>query len=279
MSSNLENDFKKVSYKRKRKIKHKFKNTIHEIHEIHSGSSTVDPSRSIKKISELKAELLTTDLFQSVSALLNEALRDLGEPKIIQIICVGLGHISELIVARYQLALLLCLKDMLEVELLVADPAFNSSDLDILKHFSINVQDNNVEGKYYVNNYNGTVLFYLPHCPKQLMNNLLWSNWGLSLNKCVIIGNSFNGIVDSTSKWELSKSAEYINKILPYVLELAFVNNFKFFEVFNDTSIHIFLMEKLNLLTEEFWIEHMEPEYSDSDIEFIRKTMDNKLFI
>ncbi|XP_066251097.1 SRR1-like protein [Euwallacea similis] len=279
MSSNLENDFKKVSYKRKGRIKNKFKNTFHEIREIHSGSSIVDPCRSIKRISELKTELLTTDLFQSVSALLNEALRDLGKPKITQIICLGLGKISELIVARYQLALLLCLRDMLEVELLAADPAFNSSDLDILKHFNINVQDKNIEGKYYVNNYNGTVLFYLPHCPKQLMNNLLWSNWGLSLSKCIIIGNSFNGIVDSTSKWKLSKSAQYISKILPYVLELAFVNNFKFFEVFNDTSIHIFPMKKLNLLTEEFWIEHTEPEYSDSDVEFIRKTMDNKLYI
>lgn len=40
-------------------------------------------------------------------------------------------------------------------------------------------------------------LFYLMHCGKALYNNLLWKNWSTQcLPRMIIIGNSFNGILD-----------------------------------------------------------------------------------
>ena len=39
-------------------------------------------------------------------------------------------------------------------------------------------------------------LFFLPHCPKQLSNNLLWSNWRPDkLRRLVVVGNSFKRIL------------------------------------------------------------------------------------
>lgn len=40
-------------------------------------------------------------------------------------------------------------------------------------------------------------LFYLMHCGKALYNNLLWKNWNAQcLPLMIIIGNSFNGMMD-----------------------------------------------------------------------------------
>lgn len=218
---------------------------------------------------------MITDLYQSVSALLKEGFSHTNNPKVTKIICYGLGRISESTISRYQLALLLCLKDLLQAEVEASDPVFNKNDLVLLEHFQINTERNNTEGKYKVKL--ETVLFYLPHCPKQLTNNLLWSNWGLNLSKCIVIGNSINRINEDNSKIALSKSAEYICKICPYVLELGIVNSFKLFEVFNDTSIHFFPLNRINILPGDFWEEQQEPEYSDNDVEFIRKSVENKL--
>ncbi|ENN82042.1 SRR1-like protein isoform X2 [Dendroctonus ponderosae] len=250
MNFRSQNDFTKVSYKRRGKAKKQPLAIVKDC-------SVFNVDSNIRRINEAKTELQSTDFFQSVSALLKE------------------GRISELMVPRYQLALLLCLKALFNVEVLVTDPMFNNNDLSLLKHFEIGWLERNIEGKFKVDTLE-TYLFYLPHCPKQLMNNLLWCNWGLRLSKCIIIGNSINKVVEDNSKRVLKKSAKYINNISPNVLELGIVNSFTYFDVFNDTSIHCFPIDKLNLLTNEFWDDCEEPEYSDSDMEIIRNSL-NKL--
>ena len=58
--------------------------------------------------------------------------------------------------------------------------------------------DTNCEGRFEVHDDGGdsVQLFYLPHCPKQLSNNLLWANWSAEkLRKLVVVGNSFERIL------------------------------------------------------------------------------------
>lgn len=217
---------------------------------------------------------MTTDLFDSVSALLKEGLSALKNPVISEIICFGLGKIGECTIARYQFALLLCLKELYNVEVYVYDPVFNENDISLLNHFNINILTENLEGKYKTRNQK-TTLFYLPHCPKQLTNNLLWANWGLNLSYCIIISNSFNKVIENSLKRTLAENAEYILKITPYVHEFAVINTFKYYEVFNDTSIHVF--PKLNLIPTDFWENCIEPTYLDEDIEFIASSVNNLL--
>lgn len=198
-------------------------------------------------------------------------------PEVKEIVCFGLGRIGECMIARYQLALLLCLRDLYSnAKTIVYDPIFNVNDRSILNALDFNVLYNNVEGKYCVKE-KSTTLFYLPHCPKQLTNNLLWANWGIQLSNCVIVANSFTKIIESNTKRHISQNAEYVLNISPYVTELAIVNSFKYFDIFNDTAIHIFPWENISLISQDFWDYHKDPKYTDSDIEFITNKLQTKL--
>lgn len=220
-----------------------------------------------RRIEDAKQELSSSDLFSSVTSSLREAIALLNKPQINEIICFGIGRIGECLISRYQFALLLLLRDVYVENLLIYDPILSKNDTTILQHFKCTQLVENCEGKY---NVAKTTLFYMPHCPKQLSNNLLWSNWGLNLTHCLILSNSFNTIVENTTKRLLHSNAFYITKILPYCTELPVINTFKFYEIFNDTALHIF--PNLHLISDDLWVENSEPDYIDEDIEFIRKT-------
>ncbi|XP_050507141.1 SRR1-like protein [Diabrotica virgifera virgifera] len=127
-------------------------------------------------------------------------------------------------------------------------------------------------GKYSINT-NKTVLFYMPHCLKQLTNNLLWANWGLNLGHCVVVSNSFHKIIESNSTRHVVECANYITKILPYVFEVAIINTFKYYEVFSDMAVHVF--PKMNLVCPDAWENHQEPSYKQNDVEFVSKTVNS----
>ncbi|KAF7268753.1 SRR1-like protein [Rhynchophorus ferrugineus] len=277
-ATNLDDVFTKVSYKRKGKIKNKI-NKNSNIYTFDNCDTTfIDKDKIIRRIVVAKEEFLATGVYESFTALLTEGLTILKKPKISKIVCFGLGHVSELTISRYQFVLLLCLKELYKLEVLLYDPVFNENDIFVLKYFGMIVESKNIEGKYLVTD-NKTTLFYLPHCPKQLLNNLLWANWGLSLSCCIIISNSINKVVEDHTIKELSISGEYIAKISPYALELGLVNNFKFFEVFNDTSLHFFPINDLSIVPVDFWEENVEPVYNDGDVEFITSQFMSKLTI
>lgn len=207
-------------------------------------------------------------MFCSLIASLREGFKELNNPELNDLYCLGIGHVSERIVSRYQLALFLALRNKLKInEVFVYDPVLWDVEKEILNELGITVTETNLEGKYNVRT-DAVAIFYLPHCPKQLTNNLLWSNWGLRLSNCIIISNSFSNIVDNLSKQQLTKNANYISDILPHTLELAVINSFKYYDVFNDTAIHMFPVNRLSLISEDFWRNRDEPNYLD-DSEFV----------
>ncbi|XP_054168599.1 SRR1-like protein [Oppia nitens] len=130
--------------------------------------------------------------------------------KISHIVCYGLGNFLTSIDSLYQLALLVSLKKSFAKSLKISifDPIFSDIETDFLKN---NLQFNVLK----VNNHcihsidiqlDQMVMFYMPHCDKCLFNNLLWSNWTLSqLNQMVILGNSFNTMIETIGSQRVAK--------------------------------------------------------------------------
>lgn len=184
--------------------------------------------------------------------------------------CYGLGNFLENIQSRYQLGLLLTIKDEFKVkDCHIYDPKFTDTELQILAENGFESICQNEEGKR--NLLPGTFVF-MPHCPKQLLNNLLWSNWEkVILTNCVIFCNSIDETVTITPNKVLNKVAYYINEISPYVLmEKQFCNDFMYDDVFNDMALHIFPNEKLEDLEHIFWERGNEPSYDNDELEFIK---------
>lgn len=197
---------------------------------------------------------------------------------VVEVICFGLGHIAECNISRYQLALLLCIKEFCGVDkVLVHDPIFYKTECTILNRLGLQVILENNEGSY-VTVESGITLAYFPHCPKQLTNNFLWCNWGGKLHNCLLVCNSFSTLIDNHPSRIVSDSVPYIYKIHPHTAEKVLENNFKFTDIFNDTSLHYFPNDQLSKLDSEFWKSTVKPTYKNSE-EFITSLMIEKLNI
>lgn len=157
------------------------------------------------------------------------------------------------------------------------DPIFYTDECTLLQELGLEIIPENTEGSYIISDV-GITLFYLPHCPKQLTNNLLWSNWSPKLSNCILICNSFNSLFENQPNRLISETVGYINKIKPHTKEESLENNFRFTDIFNDTSVHSFPKEDLEQLSPEFWTSNSKPEYHDNE-EFITSLMLEKLKI
>ncbi|XP_069677883.1 SRR1-like protein isoform X2 [Periplaneta americana] len=215
-----------------------------------------------------KEETVASDFCSSVLVKLSEGLNELTNLDIKEIICYGLGSFADSVTSRYQFALLLALKEHFSTSVLIYDPIFNDTEIDVLKELGCQVITINEEGKHKIQSHHFTLL-YLPHCPKQLINNFLWTNWGPELQNCIIFSNSFSRIIESQPKRFLTESAGYILNIFPYTEELEIDNCFRYNDIFNDTAIHIFPQKKLNSVPQNFWDLCEEPKYCEDDTEFI----------
>lgn len=217
-------------------------------------------------------EVRQSSYFQSVHKAVSSNL-PLGS--IVDIVCFGLGHIGESIVSRYQLALLICLKEVLCArKVSVHDPIFFKSECEILHDLDLDIIKENTEGSYIIAN-DCITLSFLPHCSKQLINNFLWSNWGPGLANCILIGNSISSLLDNQFNRHVL-TVPYIQNISTYTKEIKLNNNFKFTDIFNDISVHIFPKLELEELAKTFWEKGDQPVYENNE-EFITKLMIDKL--
>lgn len=197
---------------------------------------------------------------------------------VVEVVCFGLGRISDCQISRYQLAFLISVKDYLSPsKVLVHDPIFSRSECSILKKLNLEVIEENCEGNYTTSD-NCVTLAYFPHCPKQLTNNFLWCNWGVKLHNCLLICNSFTTLIDNNPNRIISESVPFIYKIYPYTKEIIVQNNFKFTDIFNDTALHHFPVENLSKLDIDFWHKGSKPTYENTE-EFITSLMIEKLTI
>ncbi|CAI5797256.1 SRR1 domain containing [Podarcis lilfordi] len=184
----------------------------------------------------------------------------------LQCVCYGIGNFSSCIQAQYQLAFLLLLLEELKIPedlCYIFDPVFSTLEIKVLADLGLTVLLENEEGKRCIHN---PTIFYMVHCGKALYNNLLWSNWSIeALSKTVIIGNSFKGIEDRMLSRIFQKDYSYIAKVLIATDEEALPSHPQYLDIFNDTSVHCFPLEKLRDLPPEIWKLQEEPVYPDED--------------
>lgn len=222
-------------------------------------------------VEDLRQSNYLEGFLKSVSSVLNGR-------NVVEVVCFGLGHISECNISKYQLALLLCLKDHCSPQkVFVHDPIFYKGECEVLNKLDCNVITENSEGSYVISE-KGPTIVYLPHCPKQLTNNFIWSNWGSNLENCVLICNSFSSLIDNQPSRILSETVPYIYRISNHTTEHSVENNFKFTDIFNDTSIHQFPKQNLDKVAIDFWKKGDKPTYENSE-EFITSLMVEKLNI
>merc|ERR1712141_392079 len=100
-----------------------------------------------------------------------------------------------------------------------------------------------------------------PHCPKQLLNNILWTNWE-KLDEILILGNSISEIVASLSQNQL-KTVHYLQLASELCKEVPLKNNFHHQDIFNNLSCHWFENSVILKSTEK-------PKYPREDLEFIK---------
>ncbi|CAD0201917.1 unnamed protein product [Chrysodeixis includens] len=236
---------------------------------------TIDFDKVLKRIHCAVDDIRLANYFEDV---LKSVSNILQTRNVVEIVCLGLGHVAECNISRYQLALLLALKESLKPDkVLVHDPIFYKSECELLTKLGLQVILENNEGNYVISDKGPTVV-YFPHCPKQLTNNFLWSNWGPNLENCVLICNSFSSLIDNQPSRILAETVPYILKIQPHTTEESLKNSFKYTDIFNDTAIHEFSKENLEKLDSNFWMKGEKPTYENTE-EFITSLMIQKLNI
>lgn len=218
-----------------------------------------------RQIENFTFEIKNSEFFANTVELLKQ---ELGQQEIKEIICLGIGRISSCYIAKYQLSFISAIKEFFGVSnIKFFDPVLSSGEKQLLETLRYEVLTENTEGKYSVQH---PTVFYLPHCPKQITNNLLFSNWNPdNIRNLILICNSFKSVIEKTPERFLRPNAHYILEINPYVNESEIENNFRFSDIFNDFSLHTFPSDKLSIAPASVWENHIQPSYAEEDLELI----------
>ncbi|XP_023244184.1 SRR1-like protein [Centruroides sculpturatus] len=271
----MESDgFIKVEYKsnrrRKRSKPKKINNAVgYETIHFDPLEAETDFETVLKKVEECKAEIRSSDFYLNFYEIFkkcvvtNSGKSEDGKRNVQNIVCYGLGSVSTSLAARYQLALLLLMKEFTgSSNPLLYDPIFSKLDWKILTRFHCRAIRKNEEGKRKID---GRTLFFMPHCGRPLYNSILWANWSPDgLNDVILIGNSFNNFVFSLPEKTLNKFS-YLCRVKSAVTEYNVPNTFRFQDIFNNMSIHVFDLRVLRNFPKQNWKDHAEPFYHGDD--------------
>ena len=193
----------------------------------------------------------------------------------VELLSYGIGNFTTCPIARYQLSFLIVLREKLQdkcTSCSVYDPMFSKNDLEVLDKIDFSVIAENEEGKRQCS---VPTVAFMPHCGKALYNNFVWKNLhsgpDCTLRNVILIGNSFSRMIERTPKSVLMATGNYIIKMADYTQEVSLPSNTSHSDVFNDLSVHTFPRSKLNDIPGDFWDDLAEPQYTDEDVEFIRK--------
>jgi len=171
--------------------------------------------------------------------------------EVVDIVCLGIGSLSTSIISQHQFALLTHLKEgLFKVvdNVYLYDPVLSTTDYEIASRFGCARKEIQI-GRYKIQK---KTVFFMPHCPRALYNNVLLENWsGESLLDILIIGNSFSGYdLKQMSKNNAKNRISLVHRILPCVQEYPLSNDVnkysEIFMAFHDTSIHSFHTESNN---------------------------------
>lgn len=227
-----------------------------------------------RRVEECKCTIFESQFYSKLVDQLKDNLEYLEFKSISSILCYGLGNFTSSVTSRYQLALLQLFKEFFQVEIYLYDPIFSDIEVNFLKQFNLIVINENEEG---IREITEPTLIFLPHCPTALVNNLLWRNWNTSLSNCIILGNSFKTLLDRHSERYFKEKYYYIYAILRSTKETQIENIFKYTDIFNDISLHVFSKNNLKQIPQTFWNDKLRPVYEDSDVECIANKLSQSL--
>jgi len=148
-------------------------------------------------------DLQSSSFFESFSQTLGDHVRSLlGEssPSRAQIVCYGLGKITQNKKSQLQLSLLLLLQTSIRNQepiqgiwsscswpIVAFDPVFSPSDRRVLEGFGVHVLDQNDKCRWNVEDCPITI-FFMPHAERFMFVNVLETNSD-NLDRLIVIGN------------------------------------------------------------------------------------------
>ncbi len=128
---------------------------------------------------------------ESLSILLENIVALIDDDMTIQqIVCYGIGNFSRtsghfFSASLWQLSLVLRLQTAFKVPLLYYDPCTTHFETEFLEQMGVQVLASDEKGV----RTSACTLFFMPHCPSGLYENVLWSNWR-HLKSILLFGNS-----------------------------------------------------------------------------------------
>ncbi|KAG0272771.1 sensitivity to red-light reduced protein [Linnemannia exigua] len=163
----------------------------------------------------------------------------------VNMICYGIGSIESSRNAQFQLAMAVCLKEILQLSGTVSifDPVMTNYDCQLVEHFGIKVLTGDGQSRQPVE---VKTLYFMPHCPKGLYSLILETNWSQKcLGNLAILGNRFTMYDESPSFRQVAKQAPFILPGLS-VARISLLPSVKFEDntVFNDLGFHCFPIDQ-----------------------------------
>ncbi|GJT05333.1 protein sensitivity to red light reduced 1 [Tanacetum coccineum] len=166
----------------------------------------------------------------------------------LRMVIYGVGSFEMYEASRFQLSLALILQRNLEWigDIEVFDPLLSLTELNVLKKLGLRPLFVNELAKRKVMK---PMVFFMPHCPAELYENLLETNWNNEmLNKIMILGNSF---AKRCEHYRSGGSGNSVSSITHMLALEPFTKEFKvprflvdFSHAFRGTSWHIFNVDK-----------------------------------
>jgi len=256
----------------RRKRANRLPRGLHRLAERAKEEPEIDIDQVARHIQKAVEEIANSGYGNILLDGLEEGLKLIKASAVREIVCYGLGNFSESRASKFQLAAILAIKSRYESKVHLYDPLFFRQEIQLLKKLGLDPIESNEEAKRLVGE--STSLVYLPHCPYQLTNNFIYANWTAErLANCIVLSNSFKELAESIFLKKLEESGNFLAKINLYTTEIPLENSFRYDDIFNGSSIHVFLAENLTKVPENFWNLPEEPNYQEENCEFVRKSL------
>ncbi|KAL5477105.1 hypothetical protein EMCRGX_G023850 [Ephydatia muelleri] len=253
-------EFEIVKYRRRKQTK---KVIIKQIPDEYTGPPT---NELCQKIKLAKSHICKTPFYVQFLRLM-ESICNEGRVSFSEVLCYGIGHVGMCQTAQHQVALLVAMiEEWKPPHTWVFDPVLQPDETRALEAFGLEMIPKNEACRRTVD---AKTLAYMPHCGRAMYNNLLWANWDKEkLHHLIIIGNTFSSYTTRLTAKQLQESW-YISAILPYCCEVPLPCSFPFPNVLNDTSIHIFPMQRLAQVPSHVWTNCSQPVVDPNDPEIV----------
>jgi hypothetical protein len=187
------------------------------------------PEVMYSTITKCMEHLRSACFYESLLKAWSSASGSETEKTVRQIVCYGVGNFSQTSLSHYsaplwQLACALCFRDYLinscdgeDISVLYYEPFSSAFEDTILAGLKVQVLTVNERAKRPINAV--PTLFFMPHCPCELYDNVLWSNWDelAVATPLIIFGNSLRNHCESLAS--TASACPCLHLSLPWLRE------------------------------------------------------------